>query len=212
MHKSNKPAFHPVRRTVACLALGALVNVLIAWLCGAFGWLGSPQYGLPCDAWPATAPHWPLPENCSETRGLGVTIEAASATMNVSPQGAGTCVYWMGRYSYGLPLRSMQSVRRTVTVPGVSSSDWGGSVLSRGIPIYQSLPGRAGEDRRLALTPRLLGFVMNTLLYAGFIACLVASITSVTRASRRKHGRCESCGYPAASLDRCPECGIATGR
>jgi hypothetical protein len=61
------------------------------------------------------------------------------------------------------------------------------------------------------------GFLINTMVYSVVAAGLWVTLvrarrgeTTIRRALRRRHARCEGCGYPRVGLapdSRCPECG-----
>nr|CAP47615.1 putative integron gene cassette protein [uncultured bacterium] len=62
------------------------------------------------------------------------------------------------------------------------------------------------RPRTLPLSPVLLGFVSNTVLYAALIYLLIRGPIGLRRFVRRCRGQCLSCGYPTGHSKSCPEC------
>ena len=76
--------------------------------------------------------------------------------------------------------------------------------------------GPVGLPRALPLRPILIGFVVNSLLYATCLWLMISVPLDVRHMIRRKRGRCIKCGYDlrgasGGGCEGCPECGVPTG-
>ncbi len=81
-----------------------------------------------------------------------------------------------------------------------------------GIALDPALSTRWGDHRHvrlLPLRPLLLGFSVNTLLYATLLWLLIPGPFALRRFVRVKRGLCPACAYPRGESDVCSECGTA---
>lgn len=193
---------------IICILVGVITNVGIAWLCGFLVWGWTTGSGVACDAWPVSAPPgWPRPNVCYTDTGVGVTVESASAYLRDLWDNRADRAYWISRFSYGVPMRSMESRQRTIVRATLPNYDCPDGVLERGIPLSGSGP-RGELRRRLALMPRPLGFVVNTIIYSLLFGVIVYAPRTLKKGLRKRCNRCVNCGYPMSTLTQCPECGM----
>ncbi|MCC6677845.1 MAG: hypothetical protein IT436_11925 [Phycisphaerales bacterium] len=80
--------------------------------------------------------------------------------------------------------------------------------LIGGIPAHQQRSSSIFYIGHIPLTPRPLGFTINTLLAAIPLYLLLGGWTDLRAAFRLRKGRCPRCGYDARGLAACPECGL----
>jgi hypothetical protein len=106
----------------------------------------------------------------------------------------------------GLPLRSVESMNGWG--PLAPEARWG-------IPIAARNPNIAWVSL-LPCRPIVSGFIINTLLLAGFIFSAVEVPRGLWRSARRNirshRGLCPTCGYPIGTSSVCTECGGAVMR
>lgn len=126
----------------------------------------------------------------------------------------------------GWPFRSLQCTTVSATIPNPPST--GGWIWGSRAPRWLG-PRMMGvgdirssgpvEPRPIPLRPIVLGFAINTFLFAALICSLLAGCCALRIGIRRFRGRCPGCGYPRAGLagvevvqlsamaTSCPECG-----
>ena len=81
-----------------------------------------------------------------------------------------------------------------------------GGVLVPGLGLGATIPNTP-QRVLIPLTPILGGLIVDTVFYAVLLAAGVELYRSLRRRVRLARGRCGSCGYDLAGLDKCPECG-----
>lgn len=67
--------------------------------------------------------------------------------------------------------------------------------------------GHWGDARIIPLRPAPIGFAIDTLLFGGAAAAIMAVRRGIVRASRRRRGECPECGHALAGAGQCVECG-----
>lgn len=198
-----------VKRVVACVVVGVVVNVLVAW--GLALWtpvrMGSPL-DLAISSWPAPAPSgWPSPVTQQRYGGIGWTWRMAI----VDAEGT---TYGMSRVDFGLPCRTLSYAQAGTIYSGragaMSKIRLAGLWAAWELLDVSWQRGLSTRERVVPLRPIWVGSVANIGLY-GTAAWLVLFVPSLIRTHRRaRRGRCLACGYELAGLasDRvCPECG-----
>ena len=190
---------------LACLLLGAIVNVAVAW-CGA-RYARWPFFGL-------SARHditkWPI-EVPSRSSAKPWVAGSRSRLWTITRMGWGNEAFFIDFYSFGWPARSLQtetwhnyeirSGRRLVDHPEPN-------VWNEGLRVDWGL-------KVLPLRPIWPGFAINTIIYAAVLWLVFCAWPGfVRRRVRRGRGQCLHCGYdlrgqpPEAGASRkCPECG-----
>ncbi len=177
---------------VIFLLAGAVVNVAVAWGCSWFGSLppvaSQPDLEVIRD-WPRAVPDdWPSwPTSVLDIASVGNTF---TVTCKVSDRRCHLVVH-----QTGLPLRSIES-----------------HVLSTFWPDFQRFEHTHVATWQtgtfvgtLPLRPIWLGFIGNTLFYAGLL-CLPFVVRRFVRVRR---GLCPKCVYPIGESAVCSECGKA---
>ncbi len=188
-----------------------MLNVIVAWIIGTIGWTYySATYDTPCDEWSVSVPDgWPQPDSCDLISGFGITLEGNSFNWQ-PPRAKGVSAYYASLCSYGMPMRSMRSIRRHTLIFGngvtPKLTELRGSLLERGIPVSEIVPN-SDAVRRLALLPVPAGFAFNTLFFTGILGFSLYSFVNWRRARRRRQGRCQFCSYPTPISAVCSECG-----
>ena len=214
----TSPPFRLVlRRTALCLAIGAAVNILVAWALAL--WAPAPMRIIgpaagnpPPAAWPRPVPaHWLAPDFARTRASRGITRHEVFAGYR-----SGNYLSTTGFevYQAGLPLRSLEWERRFdrrgFLVPPRNSlaSYW----LHDGIAPPRWLP-RADDAawRRVPIEPVWAGLAANTALYAALAWGALFAPGIARRSRRRRRGWCVACAYDLAGLPLCPECGAAAG-
>ena len=196
-------------RVLCWLALGAVVNVGVAW--GAALYFGQPdRLGR---KW-HSAPDWPAPDLAPSDYPHALwrcDIPAVACTMSVHTANwreTSTFVFYFRRDDYaheqylsacGWPARCLQQI-------------WVGRGTKFETPWSRRLPGWFATRRDPnAVVPIMLipaGFVINTLFYALPIALLWLAPCQFRRWHRRRHHLCVHCAYPVADHAKpCSECG-----
>ena len=132
-----------------------------------------------------------------------IALEIADAT---SQQPASVATdYLLAETRYGWPLRSMRCAVLFVSESGrVNVRARNGWHFPNGIPWLGT-----SNLEVIPFEPMPIGFIANTLLYAGASCLLFGGPFVIRRWSRIRHGRCPSCGYDlkGTTHPRCPECG-----
>ncbi len=219
------------------LALGAAVNVAVAWACATWHYVGrAPRIAIgstlgdgaiPCQAamYRSGMAHrvhsiWGPLVTTQEARGwpreLGGRWARLLLPESEEDQQAGARV--LDRR--GWPMRSMWSALEIDAAPP-RAPGIGPTVLPsvtcviRGIELspYPQFGSEAmlHQFRVLPLGIIWLGYAGNTVLFAAMAWALLASVHYSRRAIRAGAGRCPGCAYEIRSTacDRCPECGGA---
>ncbi len=62
----------------------------------------------------------------------------------------------------------------------------------------------------LGLRPIVLGFIVNTIVYAAILWLIIPGPFALRRLIRRRRGLCPACGYDLRHVEHgaCPECGV----
>ncbi|MCL4743159.1 MAG: hypothetical protein KJZ54_13255 [Phycisphaerales bacterium] len=220
-----------VRLIAAFMAIGAVVNVLVAWACALwspldyrrmsfdFGVDASLLAGIPSD-WLRPPSDLAAPVLVSGERRTatapGIAIDLAGVTYLTFNGFPGGPSRFVSVFQSGIPFRSLEAVqiydvsqsRNAPMTPG-----WSWSMTPP-----DSLPAVSGPyehlllllpHRPLPLRPVLPGFTLNTVIYAVIAAALCVAPSRVRAFVRHRRGLCLCCGYDARDLDVCPECGHA---
>ena len=202
------------RLILIALALGAVVNVLVAW---AVLWLpaGNREFK-PTRVWDTPQP-WTIP----------MPPEAAALLGESEARAFGRC--WRRQHPVqaysnlavthadsGFPFRSMTTVRwphavaTTEGTPHIAVIGFGDqqSIFYRGVEAPSFMTALLGDpSARLPLRPRPLAFLGNALIYTVVLLTLHAVWYEGRERWRTRRGRCAACGYDIAGVERCPECG-----
>lgn len=216
------------RRIGLCLLIGAVMNFPIAWL---LSWGGGTISSRSKELTVAEAPRVRSIERLfgpprsavrNDLDSLGLTqyeVEHSKAILDEiqasreareswdirSGPAVGTALIW----HIGVPCRSM----RILDLGWVGEeAEWravqwqSATSIGKGwrfeLPFRSLIPG-------LALRPLPVGFAINTLVYATVLWGVSFGPGHVRRFKRRRQGLCVKCGYDAAGLQRCPECGTS---
>ncbi len=222
---------------MALMALGALLNVVIAWAAAIWSELGpgavSPaSSGIPESdetpplVWRAPVPtDWPAPSTVSAAHGVGIAAQFGWA----AKIGSATVI------RAGWPFPSLRSAHIEEPAQAPKRSDWvlaGPKIQDRSMELVVRssrvigtvalAPGKAPVPnvivnartmtiaRRLPLVPLWPGFLANSVCGALLIYGVWRVLPAGRRAARRRRGLCAWCGYSRAGLPEggvCPECG-----
>ena len=200
-------------RVVCWLALGAVVNVAVAWAISIYSDSGGMGlYGIR-----STVPlPWPAPEyvpaNIGQTPRIYIQSKVWGRTETVAfepsqPPDAIEQVLqgWsMQASSSGWPLRTVREIRFD------SGDSNGGTVpvcFRESMPLPRGLLG-VNSDHRLPLGLLWPGLLLNAIFYALPLALLWLAPSTIRRWHRRRHHLCMHCSYPVADPAKpCSECG-----
>ena len=193
-------------RIVVLLALGALLNVAVAWAAVAWAFIlrpGDPvqRSGLTTD-WPIGVPKdWPIAYGRDWLWSFGYEQGETFSHPHQDPY----CSVQFGRA--GWPMRSLAWF-----ILDVSWARTGGSEPEKVIGRIILPPVRRLTSYPLPLParPAPLGFTVNTLFYAALAWLPFAGIPALRRRSRRRRGLCIHCAYPTGTAPVCSECGKPT--
>lgn len=185
------------------LILGAVLNVAVAWTCaqGHTDYLNIEEHPPSLDElrwWNERGPQdFPRsPVGVSEAYGFGLTL---ALLWELEEQVHHTLGDNVGRFRSGWPMRSAERSRWVERTKGVVVDQ-----DAAHIPLWWST-----KDAVIPLRPLWLGFAVNTLFFAIVAASVWTPIVALRRYSRRRHGQCPACGYPAGVSAVCTECGRA---
>ncbi|HYD00653.1 MAG TPA: hypothetical protein VEB22_05450 [Phycisphaerales bacterium] len=199
----------PMIAAAACLLAGLLTQTLVAWTLfirsdytGGTGVLNDP----PLKAGERTTTGFVVPADwSSRTRvewwGMGKTRETVSecvwmaSALGMTSDGGRQATY--NGFSAGWPLRSFHGC--DYLSPGV--------VTQTPSPLADIPEWVKPGGFKVPVGPRWWGLLGNTLFYATPFAA-VWSVVYFRREARRRAGHCLRCGYNAAGLEKCPECGV----
>lgn len=188
------------------LALGAALNVAVAWACQIFSSTVS------VELIEAPDPRIVPPARTGSAGSFGARQRA---------EGFGRTNYW-----YLAAFQPLQQVR------GVRGSDPDLGLFQAGWPM-RSLESRSGPgwrpvadnerawafkyggsstpkwlmDHQLPLYPLWVGFTVNTIFWGGAIPPAAFAFRRIRGVRRRGRGQCTGCGYPLGGVTVCPECG-----
>ncbi len=228
-------------KLVVLLALGAVVNVAVAWGCVLI--IPSLQGRTRTEGWLAPS----SPRN-HRGRNIDHIVERAESLGNTRnhvyggysdqngkrmPEAAAIVPYWFSFETFydlsgeeavmsvnasGWPFRCMLyrwCWTRMVAVDTPATAPDAVTFI-RGIEIRDlpHLPPVARTDYLNALPcqPIWPGFVLNTFFYVVILWLLFAVPGVVRRRIRIKRGQCAACGYPVGVSSVCTECGVAVVR
>ena len=209
------------------LLAGAVVNVAVAWGCGA--WLetahaeqsflasspasprwkmtvgkrtGATRVALVKDDEPyRPGAHWPVGNPPYWSRGRHAPDDSSSKYRMSDP-----IAWWLIEEARGWPIRSM------IWWTDIQVDYSSGNVLNIDHRRALHMPGlesNPGYGRALPLRPIWPGFAVNTIFYAAILWLLVLGPFVLRRYLRRRRGLCPACGYDLkhAEHESCPECG-----
>lgn len=192
------------RRIIICLAMGALVNGAVAWLC-AYAACGAREIG-PINL--GANAHWltqssdlicDAPTRRTTTKAFGYEV-----IEDYARQDGIHCYQWTG--VAGVPFGSLEwscsmSMSSLVRRP---PNSWHSGL---------ELAPREAEMlrllclRRLPLHPSLWGSLGNVLWWTGSIYIVATVVAMFKRRRAVRAHRCTGCGYPMGPSERCSECG-----
>ncbi len=216
------------RRAMACIILGAILSVLIAW---SFALL--PQPVRPQE------PQLLTPLERGERLGYLGTLPGRSQVVLLDRWSWDDVIvteYWPAPGEPGPPsppaIQPKQPVPHWVGPPrsesesllianacgwptlcmaGVSCEDF--SPRPRNRTKHSEVSFKAfGRTIDLPLKPIWWGLLLNTFFYGSVILAVWCSLIAIRGRTRRRRGRCAHCGYDSTRhhADRCPECGLRT--
>lgn len=208
------------------LALGASLNILVAWACVI--WSRGTITERPLKHWPAPTPEWPTvvptPANPSVFVRFGVTESSVRAEPlwpvrrshdALDDADESEWLVYQATLAAGLPWRSVRTVihctnRDSRTYPPLVPRCW-----FEGLPIPEWLPGRRQDYsiRALPIAPMPFGLASNTLVYATGLAAVFHGPRVLRQLLHRRKGCCRACGYDLTgnTTGVCPECGHGQG-
>lgn len=159
----------------------------------------------PPPSWP-TAPdmgHYVDSHFGYTTIGMNHGLEAIASTRRTDP---GITWYAMLEHRVGLPFRCLRRTRMTTQVmrviTPVPQTTW-----IEGLPSPPWLDSGHAAKERIPVRPLWLGLGGNYLFWSACAWLTFAAAASLQARLRRKRGACVRCGYAAAGLGLCPECG-----
>ena len=202
----------PARRmlliAILCLISGAVVTVLISWASAL--WVRQPvrlQILTPPNAqWPVQVPSV-CPAEPFDSRRL-MTSRVWRIEQFENSNASSSC--FVGVRSTGWPLPALWGATAGVSMPS------GGSRLVRQIGFFfvpRWVPQfRPPDPPQFPMwIPAPIGFTLDTIFYAAFLAVLAVMPGRIRAVVRRRAGRCLACGYDLRGLPNtgapCPECG-----
>lgn len=138
-----------------------------------------------------TVPAWALPARCLPAEGHSAALGYAIA--------------------HGFPAPALAAYFHD------PANDWkynsGGSFEVAGMSaiVVGEAPNNLSPPRSLPIRPIFPGFLIDSVFFGAIWAVIVFGLAVARRATRRKRGRCPSCGYDIRGLPepRCPECGMS---
>jgi hypothetical protein len=216
---------------IALLLIGMAINVAVAWVCiwrhwedlnfrplqmqraapgEVVGWLWTPPRDLPVTEF-------------KEQRSRGMCFREVYHMVS-RPNGPGewdsrSTVQGQQLFRAGWPWLSLEwtdstdGVHMEQPAPRIAAGSVTLQSWSRGLMVLMSPTKQVpyAHVMWLPVVPSGVGFVGNTLVYAGASwivwALAVLMPRRLRRRWRRRRSCCERCGYGIAGMDRCPECG-----
>lgn len=226
------------------LAIGAIFNLAIAWVCSALNIgaimlnpnLATPPTSLSQearDAWTAAYGESVFVNSFDESRTLDPEVVRTSEIygsmnfwlMETREVGLGierhrltdmlrSIAPHMVVIRAGWPLRAFQSEAITEPKGQLGTPRVMTTRQQNGFVVRWPLNGGGGPGScriELPYRPIMLGFTVNTILYACMVWMMCAIPIALRRHWRINHCRCITCGYDlrAATQPTCPECGTA---
>jgi len=201
-----------MKRLALCFALGAVVNVLVAWgfvfVPRTFGTRTVQQYPLPEVDWPVGTPtnRPPICSEVSREEYFGTSFVTAAAIDPEADWGMAEVVFSI---RHGAPFKSLEhsAFANFEGHPKIlHRGSWDVSGAARALGI------QTGRRYSLPLYPRPAGFAMNTLVYGAGALALTLLADGWRLWRRQKRSRCVRCGYDVNGVARCPECGVGVDR
>ena len=133
--------------------------------------------------------------------GFSFSVQTSNAGTHSKPVPQ-TVILYVGWPVLSLRSESKQGVWRLADAPGQGP--------------FVAYTGRLRDDLLYALRPVWLGFITNTVFYAGILWLLLAASLPFRRFLRTSRSRvrelrglCPACAYPMGEADVCSECGKA---
>ncbi len=188
-----------ISQTMACLLLGAVINIAVAWTAGTltnYAFMNAVDL-TPSDIELLRNKRDALtPPSDLATLGFGERRTNAAVTFLF----LGNCAIW----KQGWPARSMigESTDQNEGFVGTAC-------LFRIIPAPMHRDPHFKRLSVIALKPLWPGFAINTLLYAATLYLLFTTPAKLRRHRRIKRNLCPACAYPVGESDNCTECGRA---
>jgi hypothetical protein len=198
----------PMRRLGLFVLAGAIVNIAVAWGCGAFAYprSGSQQFAMLDShlvAWRTCAGYtmvnWMVyppysgakhaPPSYVKLRNDGRTFSELFA---------------------GWPMRSLMCSKPRDIRIFIGNGTFMGHIfgpVEYGVKLPERENGLFQGWRALPCLPVWPGFAINTLFYAGILWMVFAAPFALRRRRRIKRGVCPACAYPVGASDVCTECG-----
>ena len=209
------------KRIAACVVVGVVVNVLVAWGCGlqrgmgvvwgstanvkGAGWVARVPEGWPSVA-DETAYGWRFGEEESNAGWLSWDRAHEGAVMGGTV--LATRLGWPWRsLRHSIVYEDIANERMHV---GYVRTEVPRGSWERGVPCVAGLWGFTMRNGKLPVHPVWPGFVLNTMVYGALAWGVMCVPGVVRRGRRRRHGVCVGCGYDRRGIDGvCPECGKA---
>lgn len=211
---------------LACLVLGVVINVGVAW------WLNTAAVGgmqfvtlrgaeAAAKGWAvAVPPDWDSPNLWQQTGSVGRTEVMVVAGAFENNYGSWTSMSWAGDQilslqDVGWPMRALRSKRfgmfegsagvqvRSIVTRFVS---WRVGIMRLAPPIT---PESGNHVTYFPARPIWPGFSFNSVLFGAIIWSALLGCTQMRRWLRRRRGVCPACGYDLKgdTASGCPECG-----
>jgi hypothetical protein len=208
---------------LACLVLGAVVNIGVAW------WLNAATVGLQttillrdasaaAKGWPVAVPSaWESPDLWEKRASTGCTETVVVSGALKNEYGSVISTSWIGHQAVeledvGWPMRALRSQRvgsfegaPRGPLPSTTFASWRvGIVRSTAI----SALGVSGSHvRYIPVFPIWTGFIANSVFFGATVWLAILGVPRLMRWNRRRRGRCPACAYPVGASPVCTECG-----
>lgn len=218
-------------RALVCCAVGAIINVAVAW------WIAarteSPSRGASATSheyagawpgrvrgdWPSRVVVMPALDRESGEACLGQVSTSAALGYSLSTVTAmnSRASYSCRVHRYGWPFQSLVRFDTRLHVYGRFEAfadprpqeRWWGGVTTRGWAdaVWEATTFPNSMPTVFPLIPIGLGLLLNTATYGALVGAFFMFVSSCRRRVRRKRGLCVRCGYLVAGVAVCPECG-----
>ncbi|HWB19395.1 MAG TPA: hypothetical protein VG711_03775 [Phycisphaerales bacterium] len=214
----RRPVMNIVKRIVVFAALGAVVNVLVAWgcavYCDPYNFVGEPviasedsdfpdyfvmihevRGATVVSIWGTAGSDWLRPPKAQSIESLLPSWADRRELFTFNSQVLN---------ARGWPMLSMWSAMESPQIAKYSFKVHGG----------WEVPGMTGHQLGWMIVPRVIprrviwkGLVVNTFFYGVVLWVLFAVPFAIRRMIRRKRNLCPRCGYPVGVSEVCTECG-----